>query len=132
MSPTFRSLSNANYRLYAAGGVVSNTGTWMQRVAQDWLVLQLTGNSGTAIGITTGLQFLPFLVLAPVAGLVADRMATAVIDGLISLGRATATVEHSDDLSAEVILAQVRSIIADLLALCGVDPLEATDMIPLR
>ena len=65
MSPTFRSLSNANYRLYAAGGVVSNTGTWMQRVAQDWLVLQLTGNSGTALGITTGLQFLPFLVLAP-------------------------------------------------------------------
>jgi hypothetical protein len=64
--------------------------------------------------------------------LVADRMATAVIDDLISLGHATATVEHSDDLSAEVILAQVRSIIADLLALCGMDPLEATDVIPLR
>src|SRR5690349_20391833 len=46
----------------------------MQRVAQDWLVLQLTANSGTAIGITTGLQFLPFLVLSPVAGLVADRV----------------------------------------------------------
>ncbi len=74
MSPTFRALHNYNYRLYAAGGVVSNVGTWMQRVAQDWMVLQLTGNSGTAIGITTGLQFLPFLVLSPVAGLVADRM----------------------------------------------------------
>jgi MFS family permease len=74
VSPTFRSLANRNYRRYALGGVVSNTGTWMQRVAQDWLVLQLTGNSGTAIGITTGLQFLPFLILAPVAGLVADRM----------------------------------------------------------
>ena len=49
--------------------------------------------------------------------LVADRMATSVIDDLVKLGRATATVEHSDDLSAEVILAQVRSIIADLLAL---------------
>src|SRR4051812_14983794 len=46
----------------------------MQRVAQDWLVLQLTGNSGTAIGITTGLQFLPILLLSPVAGLVADRL----------------------------------------------------------
>jgi uncharacterized membrane protein YgaE (UPF0421/DUF939 family) len=66
------------------------------------------------------------------AELVADRMATAVIDDLVALGRATATVEHSDDLSAEVILAQVRSIIADLLALCGMDPLEATDVIPLR
>jgi uncharacterized membrane protein YgaE (UPF0421/DUF939 family) len=64
--------------------------------------------------------------------LVADRMATVVVDDLIALGRATARVEHSDDLSAEVILAQVRSIIADLLALCGMDPLEATDAIPLR
>ena len=73
MSPTFRALSNHNYRLYAAGGVVSNTGTWMQRVAQDWLVLQLTANSGTALGITTGLQFLPILLLSPYAGLVADR-----------------------------------------------------------
>ncbi len=73
MSPTFRSLANPNYRLYAAGGVVSNTGTWMQRVAQDWLVLQLTGNNGTALGITTGLQFLPILLLSPYAGLIADR-----------------------------------------------------------
>jgi MFS family permease len=45
----------------------------MQRVAQDWLVLQLTGNSGTALGITTGLQFLPILLLSPYAGLIADR-----------------------------------------------------------
>ena len=73
MSPTIQALSNRNYRLYAAGGVVSNTGTWMQRVAQDWLVLQLTANSGTALGITTGLQFLPMLLLSPYAGLVADR-----------------------------------------------------------
>ena len=88
MSPTFRSLHNANYRLYAAGGVVSNTGTWMQRVAQDWLVLQLTDNSGTAIGITTGLQFLPFLVLAPVAGLVADRVPKHRLLQLTNLGMA--------------------------------------------
>jgi MFS family permease len=73
LSPTFRALANRNYRLYAAGGVVSNVGTWMQRVAQDWLVLQLTANSGTALGITTGLQFLPILLLSPYAGLIADR-----------------------------------------------------------
>ena len=73
MSPTFRALSNRNYRLYASGGVVSNVGTWMQRVAQDWLVLQLTHNSGTALGITTGLQFLPILLLSPYAGVLADR-----------------------------------------------------------
>ena len=70
---TFRALSIRNYRLYAAGGVVSNTGTWMQWVAQDWLVLQLSGNSGTAIGITTGLQFLPILLFSAYAGVVADR-----------------------------------------------------------
>lgn len=73
MSPTFRALANPNYRRYAAGGVLSNTGTWMQRVAQDWLILQLTGGNGIVLGIAIGLQFLPFLVLSPVAGLVADR-----------------------------------------------------------
>ncbi len=88
MSPTFRSLHNANYRLYAAGGVVSNTGTWMQRVAQDWLVLQLSDGSGAALGITTGLQFLPFLLLAPVAGLVADRMPKQRLLQLTNLGMA--------------------------------------------
>ncbi len=73
MSPTFRSLRNPNYRRYVAGSVVSNTGTWMQRVAQDWLVLSLPGNGGAALGITTGLQFLPILLLSPYAGVVADR-----------------------------------------------------------
>ena len=87
MSPTFRSLRNPNYRRYAAGGVVSNTGTWMQRVAQDWLVLQLTG-SGAAIGITTGLQFLPFLLLSPVAGLVADRIPKRRLLQLTNVGMA--------------------------------------------
>ena len=55
--------------------MVSNTGTWMQRVAQDWLVLQLAaGTGGVELGITTGLQFLPFLLLTPFAGVIADRM----------------------------------------------------------
>lgn len=73
MSPTFRALSIRNYRIYIAGSVISNTGTWMQRVAQDWLVLQLT-HSGTALGITTGLQLLPALLFSPIAGVVADRV----------------------------------------------------------
>jgi MFS family permease len=53
--------------------VISNTGTWMQRVAQDWLVLDLTHNSGTALGITTALQFLPLLLFSLWGGMVADR-----------------------------------------------------------
>jgi MFS family permease len=75
VSPTFRSLSIHNYRLWASGAIVSNTGTWMQRIAQDWLVLTvLTDNSGTAVGITTGLQFAPVLLLSPLAGSLADRV----------------------------------------------------------
>jgi MFS family permease len=62
-----------NYRLYASGAVVSNVGTLMQRIAQDWLVLELTHRNGTALGVTTGLQFLPILLLSPYAGLIADR-----------------------------------------------------------
>ena len=50
-SPTFRSLKVRNYRLFAAGQVVSLSGTWAQRVAQDWLVLELSDNSGVALGI---------------------------------------------------------------------------------
>ena len=74
MSPTFSSLSVRNYRIYASGSLVSNVGTWMGRVGQDWLVLtQLTDHSSSALGIVTGLQFLPFLILAPVTGMIADR-----------------------------------------------------------
>jgi MFS family permease len=68
----FRSLRVRNYRLYASGQLVSLTGTWMQRVAQDWLVLTLT-NSGTALGIVTALQFGPSLLLGPWGGVLADR-----------------------------------------------------------
>ena len=87
MSPTFRSLANPNYRRYAAGGVVSNIGTWLQRVAQDWLVLELSG-SAAVLGITTGLQFLPFLLLAPLAGVVADRMPKHRLLQLTNVGMA--------------------------------------------
>lgn len=74
MSPTFASLHVRNYRIYATGSVVSNVGTWMGRVGQDWLVLtQLTNHSAGALGIVTGLQFLPFILLAPFTGMIADR-----------------------------------------------------------
>ena len=69
----FSALVEPNYRTYLAGSFVSNIGTWMQRVAQDWLVLELSGGSGIAVGITTGLQFLPMLLLSPYGGLIADR-----------------------------------------------------------
>lgn len=70
---TFASLSNPNYRLYFSGQAVSLIGTWMQSVAQSWLVLQLTG-SGTALGLVVALQTLPVLLLGPYGGVVADRV----------------------------------------------------------
>ena len=74
MSPTFRALEIRNYRLYASGAFVSNIGTWMGAVAQNWLVLtELTDYSSQALGLVVGLQFAPFLLLAPFTGMIADR-----------------------------------------------------------
>ena len=89
----FRSLAIRNYRLFALGQVVSNTGTWMQRIAQEWLVLQLSGGSGVALGVATALQFLPTLVLGLWGGALADRFSkrrllilTQTLMGLLALG----------------------------------------------
>ncbi|WP_249416704.1 MFS transporter [Streptomyces sp. TS71-3] len=70
----FSSLRIRNYRLFASGAVISNTGTWMSRITQDWLVLSLTGSSA-AVGITTAMQFLPMLLFGLYGGLIADRFA---------------------------------------------------------
>jgi len=93
MSATFRSLRHENYRLWALGALVSNVGTWMQRTAQDWIVLtQLTHENATAVGIVMSLQFGPQLLLLPLAGQAADRwnrrrllMITQASMGLLAL-----------------------------------------------
>jgi len=92
MSPALRALRIRNFRLFASGQVVSQTGTWMQRTAQDWLVLSLSGDSGLALGIVTGLQFLPMFLFGLYGGVVADRyskrqilMATQIGQGLLAL-----------------------------------------------
>jgi len=75
MSRTFHSLKFFNYRLWFIGALVANMGTWMQRVAQSWLVLTvLTDNDGSAVGVVIGLQFLPVLLFSPWAGVLADRL----------------------------------------------------------
>lgn len=70
---TFRSLRQRNYRLFFFGHAVSISGTWMQRVAQDWLVLELS-DSGIALGISTALQFLPVLLFGMWGGVLVDRL----------------------------------------------------------
>ncbi|MCZ2404655.1 MFS transporter [Paenarthrobacter sp. Z7-10] len=69
---TFVSLKVRNFRLFASAHMISMTALWMQRIAQDWLVLQLSG-SVTAVGITVAMQFTPSLLLMPLGGMVADR-----------------------------------------------------------
>lgn len=70
----FRSLRSYNYRIWSAGALVSNIGTWMQRTAQDWLVLtELTHHSASAVGIVMALQFGPQLLLLPLTGFAADH-----------------------------------------------------------
>jgi MFS family permease len=74
LSGTFRSLRERNFRLWASGAIVSNIGTWMQRTAQDWIVLaELTPHNATAVGVTMALQFGPSLLLLPFSGFVADH-----------------------------------------------------------
>jgi MFS family permease len=99
-SGTFRSLRGFNYRTWALGGIVSNVGTWMQRTAQDWVVLtQLTDHNATAVGIVMALQFGPQVLLLPVTGFAADHFdrrkllfATQASMGALALGLGILTV----------------------------------------
>jgi len=100
VSSAFRSFSVYNYRLWFAGATVSNIGTWMQRIAQDWIVLtMLTHQDAAAVGVTSALQFGPQLLLTPITGLVADRfdrrkvlIATQGAMGALALGLGLMTV----------------------------------------
>jgi MFS family permease len=72
---TFRSLRNPNYRIWAIGALISNIGSWMQRTAQDWIVLvELTDHNATAVGVVMGLQFGPQILLLPLTGYAADHL----------------------------------------------------------
>ncbi|WP_245159264.1 MFS transporter [Blastococcus sp. TF02A_35] len=88
----FRALRVRNYRRYASANLLSLTGTWMQRIGQDWLVLQLSDGSGVALGLITALQFGPSLLLSMYGGVLADRyskrrmlLVSQALMGLLSL-----------------------------------------------
>jgi MFS family permease len=97
---TFSSLRNPNYRRYFTGQAISLSGTWMQQVAQSWLILQLTG-SATQVGLVVALQTLPVLLFGSYAGVVADRVdkrkfmiGLQSMMGLIALVLGVLTVTH--------------------------------------
>jgi len=99
----FRSLRGFNYRVWAGGALVSNVGTWMQRMAQGWLVLtQLTHNNATAMGVVMALQFGPHLLLLPLTGFAADHLdrrklllATQAGMGALAFGLGVLTITGS-------------------------------------
>ena len=97
-------MSVRNYRLYFVGQLISTSGTWMQSIAQAWLVFQLTG-SGVALGVTTALQFTPMLLAGAWGGVLADRVekrrlliGTQAASGLLALvlGAVTGNLTASD------------------------------------
>lgn len=123
-STTFRSLWIVNYRIWFIGALVSNIGTWMQRIAQDWLVFnELSDHDSTQMGIVMALQFAPQLLIAPYAGVVADRydrrkvlLWTQSGMGLLSLGLGLLTISG---------LAQLWHVYFFALALGVVTALDA-------
>ncbi len=117
----FQSLGVRNYRLYAAGAVVSLTGLWAQMIAQDWLVLELSGNSGTALGLVTALQFVPVLLLTLWGGVIADRLdkrkilfATQAALGLLALAMGALVVSDAVRLWHVYVFAALLGTVAAL------------------
>ncbi|HEV2087361.1 MAG TPA: MFS transporter, partial [Cryptosporangiaceae bacterium] len=117
----FQSLGVRNYRLYASGAVVSLTGLWAQMTAQDWLVLELSGNSGTALGVVTALQFVPVLLLTLWGGVIADRLdkrkilfATQASLGVLAVVMGTLVVADAVRLWHVYVFAALLGIVASL------------------
>ena len=89
----WRSFRHRNYRILFPANTVSNIGSWAQRIAQDWLVLELTNNNGTYLGLVTAVQFAPVLFFSLHGGKLADRfnkrkvlILTNIMGGAASLG----------------------------------------------
>jgi MFS family permease len=117
VTKTFESLRVRNYRLFFMGQVVSWTGTWVQWVAQAWLVLQLTG-SGVGLGLVTALQWSPVLLFGAWAGAVADRLDkrrllifTNVTSGVLSLILGVITVSGHAELWNVIVIALLLGIV---------------------
>src|SRR3954451_3669371 len=117
---TFRSFKGRNFRLYMCGQSVSMAGTFMQAVAQSWLVLKITG-SGTALGIITILQFLPMTLLSPACGVIADRvdrrrllLCTEVMLGAEALLMGVLVITDNAELWIVYVLAAVLGLISAL------------------
>src|SRR3954447_9914958 len=117
----FRAMRVRNFRIYVSANLVSQVGTWMQRIGQDWLVLQLSGNSGVALGVTTALQFGPTLLFSFYGGVLADRydkrrmlLFTQTVMGLLALGLGLLVAADSIALWHVYVLAAALGVVSSL------------------
>ena len=113
----WRSFRHRNYRILFSANTVSNIGSWAQRIAQDWLVLELTNNNGTYLGLVTAVQFAPVLLFSLHGGAMADRIdkrkvliATNVIGGAASIGLGLLVISEVVQLWHVFVLAGVLGI----------------------
>jgi MFS family permease len=116
-SKTFAALSVRNFRLYFFGQLISVSGTWMQSVAQGWLVLQLTGSS-VDLGFVVALQYVPMLFFGSYGGLVADRhekrrilYCTQVSAGLLALLLGVLVTTHHATFATVLVLAALLGVV---------------------
>jgi MFS family permease len=115
---TFAALAVRNYRLYFTGQVISVSGTWMQTVAQTYLILFRLHGTGVDVAVAIGLQFLPLLLLGPFGGLIADRLdkrkvlyATQSTAGLLALALGLLVITHSIDLGLVFALSGLLGVV---------------------
>ena len=113
----WRSFRHRNYRILFPANTVSNIGSWAQRIAQDWLVLELTNNNGTYLGLVTAVQFAPVLLFSLHGGKLADRfnkrkvlINTNIVGGAASLGLGVLVITEHIQLWHVFVLAAVLGI----------------------
>ena len=113
----WRSFRHRNYRILFPANTISNIGSWAQRIAQDWLVLELTNNNGTYLGLVTAVQFAPVLLFSLHGGALADRLdkgkvliATNIVGGAASIGLGVLVVADIVQLWHVFVLAGVLGI----------------------
>lgn len=122
MSPAFQALHHRGYRWYLVAQLVTASGTWMQRIAQDWLVLEITGGQATALGLATALQFIPFVLITPFAGVLADRFSRrAIMQITASVGALSAGVLAAVVISGQVTVGWVYAMAFVLGCAAAVD-----------
>ena len=122
MSVAFRALSSRDYRWYLTGQLVTASGTWMQRIAQDWLVLDITGGNATALGLATALQFIPFVLITPFAGVLADRFSRRrIMQVTATVGAVTAAILAAIVITGNATVAWVYALAFVLGSAAAVD-----------